>query len=364
MSYFRELPDVEYLSFLSDRKSSDEYVRTKNIFRKAKLRDDIKNPLIVFDKYIIPDGYRPDNVAEELYGSPEYDWVVLISAGITNIRDQWPISDSDVNRRAFEKYGEELYGIHHYETIEQKDSNGRIILDGNKIVNNIIQIPYPSYPEEILQSEIFSPPSVGINTTNYTVNGKLFIHEASTISKTEDYGTFTIEANSNLNYGGTWTYNLNSNYFENSDDVTVDDKISYIAVDGYLKTIKINTSISNGNITLTVSIDSTQQSYLTFYDNKLGNYVTNRNITSIVTNYENEILENNKKREINVLKRRYLQQFIRDTRNIMTYKKSSQTIRDENDNDIIKTENVRNSNTYGSTFYRPNPTQVIVNELQ
>lgn len=363
MSYFRELPDVEYLSFLSERKSSDEYVRVKNLFRKAKLRDDIKNPLIVFDKYVIPDGYRPDNVAEELYGSPEYDWVVLISAGITNIRDQWPISDSDVNRRSFEKYGEELYGIHHYETIEQKDSNGRIILDGNRIVNNVIQIPYPSYPTEILQNEIFSPPSGGIDNINYTVNGKLFIYDISTISRKEDYGTFEINIDSNLNYGGTWTYSLNLSSIQNLDNTTVKDTISYIALDGYVKVISINIMVSGGSITLSVSLNSTQKSYITVYDNLIKNYVTNTNITSIVTNYENEILENNKKREINVLKRRYLQQFIRDTRNIMTYKKSSQTIRDENNDDIIKTENLRESNPYGSTFYRPNPTETIVNEI-
>jgi VCBS repeat-containing protein len=364
MSYFRELPDVEYLSFLSDRQSSDQYIRVKNLFRKAKLRDDIKNPLVLFDKYSIPDGYRPDNVAEELYGSPEYDWVVLICAGITNIRDQWPISDSDVNRRSFEKYGEELYGIHHYETVEQKDSNGRTVLDGSKIVNNIIQIPYPSYATEILQSEIFSPPSLGIDTINYTVNGKLFIYDSTTVSKTEDYGLFSVELDSNVDYGGTWTYTLNLNSIQNIDNETVKDKISFIALDGYLKTININITISGENISLSTSINSTQQSYVTFYDNIINNYVTNTNITSIVTNYTNEIIENNRKREINVLRQRYLQQFIRDTRNIMTYKKSSQVIKDKNGNNIIKTENVRDSNTYGSTFYRPNPTGIIVNEIQ
>ena len=32
---------------------------------------------------------RPDQVADELYGSVGLDWVVLITAGITNVRDQW-----------------------------------------------------------------------------------------------------------------------------------------------------------------------------------------------------------------------------------------------------------------------------------
>lgn len=363
MTYFRELPDVEYLSFLSDRQSSDEYVRAKNLFRKAKLRDDIKNPLLVFDKYQIPDGYRPDNVAEELYGSPEYDWVVLISADITNIRDQWPISDSDVYRYSFEKYGDRLYAQHHYETIEQKDSEGRIILDGQKVVNGNIQVPFPSHPVEILEDDIFSSPNVGIDTNLYKVDGNLYIHDITTINLTNNYGTFQILPDSNVGYGGTWTYSLDLNSLENISEQTVSDKISYIAVDGYLKRISIKINVSSGSTTLSYSIDSSQQSYITFYDNKTESYKTKTNIVRIVTNYDYEILKNNKKREINVLKREYLQQFIRDTRNIMTYKSSSQIVDDANGNDIIRTENVRDSDTYGSTFYRPEPTEVIVNEL-
>ena len=41
----------------------------------------IKN-FVVFQKYEIPEGARPDTVAEDLYGSPNLDWVVLTVAGI------------------------------------------------------------------------------------------------------------------------------------------------------------------------------------------------------------------------------------------------------------------------------------------
>lgn len=89
MPYFRELPNLEYQSFLSDRKSSDEYLLVKNLFRRVKLRDDLQNVFTLFEKYEILDGARPDTVAEQLYGSSQYDWVVLITAGITRVRDQW-----------------------------------------------------------------------------------------------------------------------------------------------------------------------------------------------------------------------------------------------------------------------------------
>ncbi len=90
MGYFRELPELDYQSFLSDSNSSQNYLRVKNLFRRNKLRDDLQNTFTIFDKYEIVEGARPDTVAEELYGSAELDWVVLMTANITRVRDQWP----------------------------------------------------------------------------------------------------------------------------------------------------------------------------------------------------------------------------------------------------------------------------------
>ena len=124
MSYFRELPDLEYQSPFADSNSSQNYVRAKNLFRRIKLRDDLKNVFTLFNKYQIPEGARPDTVAEEVYGKADYDWVVLLTAGIINVRDEWPLSNKDLYAYAEEVYGNDLNAIHHYETTEVKDSNG------------------------------------------------------------------------------------------------------------------------------------------------------------------------------------------------------------------------------------------------
>ena len=79
MTYFRELPNLDYQSPLSDRNSSEQYVRVKNLFRRVKLRDDLKNSITFLQNYYIKDGFRPDQVASALYGSPMYDWVVILS---------------------------------------------------------------------------------------------------------------------------------------------------------------------------------------------------------------------------------------------------------------------------------------------
>jgi len=142
MTYFRELPNLEYQSFLSDVKSSDQYLVAKNLFRRVKLRDDLQNVFTVFDKYQIPDGARPELVAEELYGSTQYDWVVLVSAGITRIRDQWPLSDKQVYDYAEDVYGDRINSVHHYETTEIRDSQNRLILPAGKVVDADFKISY------------------------------------------------------------------------------------------------------------------------------------------------------------------------------------------------------------------------------
>jgi hypothetical protein len=164
MTYFRELPDIEYLSPLPNKKSSLDYVRAKNLFRRTKLRDDLQNVFTLFNKYQIPDGARPDTVAEELYGSSEYDWIVLLSSNITRVRDQWPLSDRDIYRFSENKYGiAGLSEIKFYETTEVKDSQGRLILPAGKVVDSNFTIPNPSDPRATLN------PVVGVTNYEYEV---------------------------------------------------------------------------------------------------------------------------------------------------------------------------------------------------
>lgn len=177
MGYFRELPDLEYLSPLSDRTSASEYITVKNIFKRVKIRDDLQNSLTAFNKYQIRDGVRPEQVAQELYGSQNLDWVVLISAGIINIRNQWPLSSKDIYNYAEKIYGTSLNEIHHYETLEVKDSKNRIILPKGKIVDYNFKSPRPNVDTEPVKSyiqyydyelqEMVKKYNITIGVTNY-----------------------------------------------------------------------------------------------------------------------------------------------------------------------------------------------------
>lgn len=225
MGYFRELPDLDYQSFLSDSISSQSYLRVKNLFRRNKLRDDLKGVFTIFDKYEIPDGSRPDLVAEEFYGDAELDWVVLLTAGILNVRDEWPLSNYNLFKYAENLYGTSLNDVHHYETLEIKDSDGKLILPSKKVV----------------------PPSFKIH---YYDQNKFYTNDSNILGENVE-------------------------------------------------------KIDNPFVA--------------------------------VTNYEYEVLKNDEKSSIYLLKTSYLQQFLNDMRQIMIYDRSSQYV----DETLIKTDNTR-----------------------
>jgi len=173
MSYFRELPDFEYQSPFVNSTGASDYVTAKNIFRRIKMRDDLKNVFTLFNKYIIKEGDRPDTVAENEYGKSDLDWVVLLSAGIINVRNEWPLSSKDLYDFVLEKYGNDINSVHHFETEEVKDSQNRLILPKGKVVDSNFTIPKPGQPGATLN------PVVGISNYEHEVRENV---KKSTIS--------------------------------------------------------------------------------------------------------------------------------------------------------------------------------------
>ena len=144
MPYFRELPEIQYQSPFNTRSSSEEYVDVKNLFRRVKLRDDLKGSITYLQNYYIKDGFRPDQVAQDLYGREDLDWVVIHSAGLINIRDEWPLTSKEIYDYSLNKYGNDLNNIRYYVTTEVKDSSGNIYLPKGKVVDSDFTIPDPT----------------------------------------------------------------------------------------------------------------------------------------------------------------------------------------------------------------------------
>jgi len=165
MQYFRHVPEFDYPSRLKGAKQISEYTRVKNLFKRAKLADDIFADLSFFTKYKIVGDERPDNVAYKVYGDATLDWLVLIANNIINQTDEWPLAQQSMYNYMISKYGSEsdLGSVHHYES-EEFRVNDTIIFPAGRRVPKGYKIEY--YDNNINRYEI--SPDLSVPITNYS----------------------------------------------------------------------------------------------------------------------------------------------------------------------------------------------------
>lgn len=134
-NYFSYLPDVFVRTSSYRTGSNDPYVRAKNLFRRIKIRDDLSDVILGFEKYIIQHNERPEQIADRVYGDVDYDWVVLLTNNIINIYDEWPMGEQEMYQHMVRKYGvDHVESVHHWVTQEIKSTRGDVILrDGFEV---------------------------------------------------------------------------------------------------------------------------------------------------------------------------------------------------------------------------------------
>ena len=164
MQYFRHVPNFDYPSRLKDAKKISEYTRVKNLFKRAKLSDDIFADLSFFTKYKIIGDERPDNVAYKVYGDETLDWLVLLANNIINQTDEWPLPQQSMYNYMLSKYQDvdNLGNIHHYESKEY-------ISNGTRLMKKGIRVP-KGYTIQFYDPEgqrYLSSPDLSVPITNY-----------------------------------------------------------------------------------------------------------------------------------------------------------------------------------------------------
>ena len=86
--YFTNFPTIEYDMF------NDTHTMTMtDIFRTVRLKANIKEDVLLYHKYTIQDGQRPDHLSLKLYGSPDYYWTFfMVNENLVNYYNDWPLS--------------------------------------------------------------------------------------------------------------------------------------------------------------------------------------------------------------------------------------------------------------------------------
>jgi len=164
MGYFNYIPDFNYVDRNPNAKLGDQ-VKVKNLFRRIKLREDIFQDTTVFEKYQIRGDDRPDNIANQFYGRPDYDWIVLVSNNIVNIQTEWPMPQNTFDTFILNKYGtyQNANAVRHYETREVKNTQGVTIVPAGQIVDKGYSYTY--YEE--FQQAFVDTGDITVEVTNY-----------------------------------------------------------------------------------------------------------------------------------------------------------------------------------------------------
>lgn len=115
--YFKDFSTILYdFEINGERKIT----RVKDITKNVRIRTEILSNITLYDEYDIIHGETPEIVAERIYGSPEYHWVVMLC----NQRYDWiadfPLTQLELNQYVTDKYGAgNEDDVHHY-----VDANG------------------------------------------------------------------------------------------------------------------------------------------------------------------------------------------------------------------------------------------------
>lgn len=323
--YFRQVPNFEYVNRNPGDKYISEYIPVKNLFKRGKLREDIFGNLSFFEKYSVIGDERPDQVAFKFYNDSTLDWVVLLANNILNIQSEWPMSQYTFDKVMLEKYGsyENLYsGIHHYETTEIVDSRGIPVLSGGIKMN-------PSWKTngnfiEIINTQI-SNISCGQLGDALTPTSIVYVYMLEGILGLEVGDQITIANVSEPQYNGQHIIKEILSIDQNERIVTgfsyelpfTPNVIQPTLADPRVE--EVHYSIAEE------SLNPGNSYYYEYWDAGLG-YAVQIPSTSVVkpvTNYEYELTLEEKKRNIYILKPRYLNVIFNDMDDIMPYKKGS-----------------------------------------
>ena len=143
-TYFRQLPDFDYVNRTSENRNISAYETVKNIFKRAKISDDIFSDLTFFTKYKIVGDDRPDIVANKFYDDPRLDWIVLLSNNIMNVQTEWPMTQSDYYDFLIDKYGDEatINKVHHHRCTGVNTNDGIVIVPEGLTIESDFSVTY------------------------------------------------------------------------------------------------------------------------------------------------------------------------------------------------------------------------------
>ena len=107
--YFSNFPLIPY-----DSVGNGEFKLVTNLLRRVAIRSKVKSNTMIFDTYDVKEGETPEMLADKLYGSSDYHWIILYCNNVTDRYHQWPKNQNQFLAYINDKYSN-VDATHHYE---------------------------------------------------------------------------------------------------------------------------------------------------------------------------------------------------------------------------------------------------------
>ena len=111
--YFTEFPKFLY-DFKYGNGTLDTAIVT-DITRNVRIRKELLSNISLYNEYEIQDGETPEIIAEKVYGSSMYHWIVMLSNDAYDYLTDFPLEENRLVKVILDKYGNDVYSVHHYE---------------------------------------------------------------------------------------------------------------------------------------------------------------------------------------------------------------------------------------------------------
>lgn len=151
--YFNILPSIKYdLKPIGYPFSESDFVVAKNFFRRFKVSDTAFKHTVFYQKVAVNDGDRLEQIAEKLYGSPYYDWIIALTNNMISPLFDLPMSENELRKHVEALYDNPYYDTHHYEIIsdeKQEELFGKVLIPGGTWVDETFYTNKEKYTASI-----------------------------------------------------------------------------------------------------------------------------------------------------------------------------------------------------------------------
>ena len=116
-----------------------------DISRNIRFRKEVLANITSYDLYDIVDGETPEIIAEKIYGSAEYHWIIMLANDMYDYRADFPLTQLQLEKYVDDKYGDDADATRHY-----VDENGFVVMPD---VSGAVSVSNRQYEEQVNESK-------------------------------------------------------------------------------------------------------------------------------------------------------------------------------------------------------------------